>query len=257
MVALLPLHIPDKVPLFDAAIFADTGEEPQAVYDHLHWLIKVLPYPVLVRTAGRLGDDLVAGIGDPDNYAQIPAWLAPDGIAPRHCTAFYKIDVLRRCIRQELLLIPKFKQVPPGTSVVTSTGLSFEEQRRIAKVNAHATSWHTYNHPLSDLQITRSAAQHWLRDKVPHTVPRSACVFCPFHSNAQFADLKANDPEGWHRAVEIDEKLRSGAANTAKMNRSAFIHRSRVPLAKADLTVKRPKQPTFDFADECHGMCGV
>jgi hypothetical protein len=29
---------PDLVPLFDFAIFADTQEEPRAVYDHIKWL---------------------------------------------------------------------------------------------------------------------------------------------------------------------------------------------------------------------------
>lgn len=30
---------PETVPVFDAAVFADTQEEPPAVYKHLHWLI--------------------------------------------------------------------------------------------------------------------------------------------------------------------------------------------------------------------------
>ena len=42
-------------PMPDCAIFADTGDEPQAVYDHLAWLMSgnVLPFPELVRACCR------------------------------------------------------------------------------------------------------------------------------------------------------------------------------------------------------------
>ena len=33
-------------PMPDCAIFADTGAEPQGVYDYLDWLEKQLPFPV-------------------------------------------------------------------------------------------------------------------------------------------------------------------------------------------------------------------
>ncbi len=46
---------------FDVAIFADTQEEPQAVYQHLQYMIGLGSPPLWVRTAGRLGDDLLAG----------------------------------------------------------------------------------------------------------------------------------------------------------------------------------------------------
>ena len=35
-----------ELPPVDAAIFADTGAEPQRVYDHLDWLEGELPFPV-------------------------------------------------------------------------------------------------------------------------------------------------------------------------------------------------------------------
>lgn len=41
-------------PMPDAAIFADTGDEPEAVYAHLRWLTSpnVLPFPVKIATHG-------------------------------------------------------------------------------------------------------------------------------------------------------------------------------------------------------------
>ena len=47
-------------PMPDAAIFADTGAEPQAVYEHLDWLRSpgVLPFPVEVVRFSDLADDI-------------------------------------------------------------------------------------------------------------------------------------------------------------------------------------------------------
>src|SRR6516225_1340069 len=58
-----PLPYP-AVGLIDFAIFADTQEEPRAVYAHLEWLQKEIGkyIEVRVRTAGSLGDNLVAGV---------------------------------------------------------------------------------------------------------------------------------------------------------------------------------------------------
>lgn len=49
-------------PCIDYAVFADTQEEPKAVYDHLQWLQSLNGPQILVRSKGRLGDDLIAGI---------------------------------------------------------------------------------------------------------------------------------------------------------------------------------------------------
>ena len=44
----------ELTPMPAAAIFADTGDEPKAVYDHLAWLEKELPFPVHRVTKGDL-----------------------------------------------------------------------------------------------------------------------------------------------------------------------------------------------------------
>jgi hypothetical protein len=63
----------------DHAIFADTGEEPAAVYDHLRWLQSLNGPPILVRTAGKLGDDLIHGRNGGKRFASIPAFVRVEG----------------------------------------------------------------------------------------------------------------------------------------------------------------------------------
>ena len=60
----------------DFAIFADTGWEPRAVYDHLAWLRgdNVLPFPVHIVQRGNLKDDLLQkATGNVDKrFAAVP-----------------------------------------------------------------------------------------------------------------------------------------------------------------------------------------
>lgn len=44
-----------------STIFADTQEEPESVYRHLEWLKSLGGPPILIDTAGKLGDDLIHG----------------------------------------------------------------------------------------------------------------------------------------------------------------------------------------------------
>ena len=62
-------------PMPDCAIFADTGWEPGAVYEHLRWLMSpnVLPFPVHVVSAGNIRDEILAA-GQGKRWASIPAF---------------------------------------------------------------------------------------------------------------------------------------------------------------------------------------
>ncbi|WP_337143563.1 hypothetical protein [Mesorhizobium sp. Cs1299R1N1] len=60
----------------DCAVFANTGWEPRAVYEHLEWLTsgKVLPFPVHIVSAGNIRDQLMAA-GEGKRCASIPAFV--------------------------------------------------------------------------------------------------------------------------------------------------------------------------------------
>lgn len=267
---------PEFVPRFDYAIFADTQEEPRAVYEHLEWLRSLGGPPILTDTAGRLGDDLSRGMNSTgQRFASIPAFTAATeggeaAITKRQCTAEYKIAVVEKVIRRRLLALEKGERVhKKEVHVRQYFGLSFDEPRRRAKVMArfHAHPWASARFPLFDLFITRSECRAWLaKQDIPHTVPRSACTFCPFHSNAEWRDLRDNDPEGWARAVEVDESLRrEGAIVNRGLDQKLYVHRSCVPLARADIDTPEPthRHGRFSFSgfgvneEECEGMCGL
>jgi hypothetical protein len=64
---------------FDVAVFADTGEEPLAVYRHLDHLKTLGGPPIWVRSARKVG------------------------MVRRQCTKEYKVEVVNKAVRRELL----------------------------------------------------------------------------------------------------------------------------------------------------------
>jgi len=84
--------------------FADTGWEPQHVYDHLDRLEKILPFPVYRVTKGNIRDD-IASVRPNGKFLKvdIPAFVAvdgkPGGLINRSCTRDYKIDPIRKKVR--------------------------------------------------------------------------------------------------------------------------------------------------------------
>ena len=108
-----------------------------------------------------------------------------------------------------------------------------------------------------DLGWTRRDCLNWLKNRVPHPVPRSACVFCPFHDNVEWRDLSRSDSEAWRRAVEIDEALRTeGSACRRGFRQPLYLHRSCKPLTEIDF--EEMASETLDpMTAECLGVCGV
>jgi len=83
---------------------------------------------------------------------------------------------------------------------------------------------------------------------------KSACVFCPFHNDESWSDLKANHPDEFARAVAFDHMIRD-MTNTG-INQPVFLHRSLRPLDEIDFS-KRLGLPVINgFNNECEGLCG-
>jgi len=213
-----------EVPKFDYAIFADTQEEPESVYRHVEWLQSLGGPPIHVVTAGRLGDALEGGtdakgsrMKDGTHFISIPAFTKnPDtgknGIIRRQCTYEFKVKPIEKEIRRIAGAVPG-RPVPKDILIEQYMGLSYDEPKRVIRVkqrfDAKPTNWTVY-FPLWEMQWNRSDCVAYLRDRVPHETPRSACVFCPFHKDEEWRWIKENDPKGWERSIQIDRACRTG-----------------------------------------------
>lgn len=260
------MMIDGVIPRADVAIFADTGEEPSTVYAHLDYL-KTLPGPPIhIVSHGKLGDNLIEGVsGNRQRFVTIPAYIKIDdqtGIGKRQCTNEYKIVPIEREIRRQLG-VQHGCRIAPHMNVVQVFGLSYDEPKRVARVRDRfiARKQWSCEFPLFDEFMTRSDCISWLKSRIPnYVVPRSACVFCPYHSDEEWRNIKDNDTDGWNRAIEIDRAIRDKTSIcTNGLRGEQFLHRQCVPLDQIEF--KNPpkhKQPRLHFSEmDCEGMCGI
>jgi hypothetical protein len=123
--------------------------------------------------------------------------------------------------------------VPRGNVAEQWIGFSTDEIHRVN--DNDGVSYVRKRYPLLDLGMDRSACERWLRSRGWVDVVKSACVFCPFHGNKQWRDMRDNRPAEWADAVAFDAAIRRGGSRDLPLNGEAFLHRSRVPLALAPI----------------------
>lgn len=237
--ALLLLSAQGVLPKLVAAIFADTGNEPQAVYDHLDRIeeevAKPAGIPILRVQWGDIRNDAVTG----HRWLKIPVFVlgadGKKGQGTRQCTKDYKVDPIKRKLKT--LLGSKTSasgailQPPPGVVAEQWIGISLDEVHRAKDADER---WLRNSFPLLDMRWTRDDCLNYLEEQGWASTPKSACVICPFHSNRMWREIKEQAPEEFADAVEFDRQLRSGEMRHGFEDR-AFLHTDRVPLDQADL----------------------
>lgn len=242
----------------DCAIFADTHWEPAAVYEHLRWLMSpnVLPFPVHVVSAGSLRENLL-GAADGKRWASIPAFTRTVdrrgnisiGMIRRQCTTTAKIEPIRRKVR-ELAGLTR-KRSPKHAVVEQWLGISLDE---VIRMKPSREAWQLNRFPLIERRMTRRDCLDWLMRHGYPTPPKSACLGCPFHSNAMWRSLRDDDPAGWADTVAVDRAIRTGLRG---IRGQVFLHRSAVPLDEVDLSTASDHGQLDLWPNECEGMCGV
>lgn len=237
-------------PMPDCAIFADTGWEPPAVYEHLARLKTMLPFPVHTVSAGNIKDDVLAGYSArAGRFAAIP-WFTvnPDGshgMGRRQCTAHYKLEPIRRKMREML-----GGKVRKG-DVEMWVGISTDEASRIkpSRVQYVVNRW-----PLIEIDFSRHRCTERLRG-FDIVAPKSACECCPFHSAAMWREVKSR-PDAWRDVVAADAAIRDGGSSRG-LRGQQFMHRARVPIDEVDLSTAEERGQGNLFINECEGMCGT
>lgn len=266
-----------ELPKLDHAIFADTGWEPPDVYTHLEFLkgeAAKAGIPVhIVRasgknTTGNILEDTkrsqVRGSVDEKGgrWASMPfrtkdPVTGKEGMIRRQCTSEYKIYPLRKKQRELIGLKPR-QHAPKEIVMRVWIGISFDETQRIKDSDVR---WAENHYPLVydfNPPMTRAMCLRWLHNNGYPIAPRSACIACPYHSNAEWRDMKMNRPDEWKQAVDFDNMIRKMGG----MRGDCFVHRDLKPLEDIDFRNEfdRGQLAMFDmggFGEECEGMCGL
>jgi len=266
---LLLMSCLGELPLLDAAVFADTQWEPAEVYAHLGWLATYAGkagIKVHQVTAGNLrGDALISQVrgkkSEGVRWASMPMYVKGPagelGMIRRQCTSEYKIAPLEKFTRQTILGI-KPRHRAPKNAVETWVGISADEAGRMS--SRRPSYWQQFRYPLIfDVKsptgllsdgFTRQDCLDWLKRQGFPEPPRSACIGCPYHSDAEWRRIK-DDPIAWADACEFDDRIRDCGGMRGKM----FLHRLRIPLRDVPLDPVRRWDGVRD--NECLGMCGA
>ncbi|MFI1885961.1 hypothetical protein [Streptomyces jumonjinensis] len=238
---MLALSAEGVLPRVDYAIFADTGWEPKAVYDHLDRLEREIArpagIPILRVTSGNIRDDAL----DPDHrFASMPLYIlnkdGKAGMTRRQCTGEYKIKPIKKQVR-ELLGYPYPARIPKGVFVEQWVGISTDEFHRARDADV---KYMRNRHPLiTDMDWSRADCIRYLTARGLAETPKSSCLGCPFHGNAQWREIRDNSPKEWEDVVAFDAAIRQGNARANASGNpllgQAFLHRSRVPLGQAPI----------------------
>lgn len=254
--ALMAAH-GEITPMPDCAIFADTQAEPEAIYTWLAWLEKKLPFPVHRVTAGSLVD----AITGKDLSAKNSRWARPpfyvintkngkNATLRRQCTKYYKLIPIIEKYRE---LCGRKKGTRAKEILVTQwIGISTDEAGRMKPAR---DKWIKNRWPLIDMNMSRDDCLEWMKAHDYPKPAKSACTFCPYHSNAQFKEMRDFDPKGWQQAVSVDSIVRRGMPGVNKGE--IYVHKSMVPLDQVDFRSAEDAGQLSMFGNECEGMCGV
>lgn len=256
-----------EVPMVDCGIFADTGAEPKSVYDWIKYLQDQCSYPIYVVKYSNLDEDIRNAVKGTEKSFSIPFYaLNKDtkekSLLSRQCTDKYKISPIIKKVR-ELLGYKKGERVDlKNNKVEMLLGISRDE---MVRMRTNRLRYIENQYPLiNDFRMNRGDCLEWMnRNKYP-LPKKSACYFCPFHSNGTWEQMKREQPEEFAKAVELDHLIRDMENNKNAQNHfnhQFFLHRRCVPLDEA---VGNDKQqdlfpPHMDpFNNVCdEGMCGV
>lgn len=251
--AILLLAAEGRIKL-DACIFADTGWEPEQVYNHLNRLddevAKPAGIPIHRVSAGNIRDDAL-GLGE--RFASMPLYIAnpngTDGMLPRQCTADYKVAPIKRKVR-DLLGYPAPQRVPKGMYVLQSIGISMDEAHRARDSDVGYVK-HTF--PLLDMHWDRKDCIRYLERSGWGSTPKSACIGCPFHGNRAWRTLRDENPTEWQNAVDFDAALRAAGSvyhsGDKAIDGDAYLHRARIPLSEVNVDRKTRAELKDDQID--------
>lgn len=251
----------------DAAVFADTGDEPKSVYDWLAYLESLdMPFPIY-RVRRRMRDGSEPSLSGESlrmrtskhgvRYSQtnIPFFtLSESGergmVGHRSCTSDFKIRPILKFLRRHCGI----KRGQSHVTVRQWIGISLDELKRM---KASRDPWCETHYPLIERRMTRQNCLDWIQSYGYPEPPRSACVFCPFHHDVEWRRLQRDEPEEFARAVQFEKDIQAAKMNSDNFSSMPYLHSSRKPLSEVDFRNDFERGQLSLWDDECEGMCGV
>ena len=220
----------DLEPL-DAVINADTGWERALTYEMRDF------YAAWLRERGVRVEIVTAGNVRYDGakvHIHIPFWTSDGGPLLRQCTGEFKIDPVKRCVRELMGFDARKPPHPKPGSVEQWIGFSLDEWTRIKdnRVKFIVNRW-----PLVERKMTRQDCEGYLAERGLPVPPKSACIGCPYRPASEWIMMRDTAPDEFAEAVAFDEENRHNplAVRDGSTSDELFIYSHGGALADADL----------------------
>ncbi|MFG3254946.1 hypothetical protein [Streptomyces sp. NPDC048172] len=156
------------------------------------------------------------------------------GMIRRQCTKEYKLTPIKKQVRA--LLGHPAGRVPKGVFAEQWVGISRDEFDR---AKDSGIQYAINRHPLLEMDWSRADCLRFLARRGWASTPKSACIGCPFHTNAMWRTMRDERPREWADAVAFDRAIRQGGVRGIHLGRpllgQAFLHRSCLPLDQAPI----------------------
>lgn len=252
--AIGALIVQGKLPKPDVCVIADTGRETRTTWEYLDSVLNPALKSVgleCLRISAQEWAQRWAKISLWDlnrtKDVLIPAFSTldmPEGGKPNKlknfCTGGWKVEVIESWM-SKVLGVTRSKYVK-------WIGFSRDEQTRIVKMQqGKEYTKGLISFPLlTECPMTRRECIQLVESMGWPTPPRSACWMCPNHSPHEWRLMKAERPDEFQKAVELEREIHA-------VDPDAWLHRSCVPLDQVDFS-----QPEDLFSRPCDsGMCFV
>lgn len=227
----------------DVAVFADTGNEPDYVYNHIKWLKEFVwaefNFKIHIVSNGNLIDDCVNHVNGSTSWSPTPPlWLSKGGFLRRQCTLHLKLRPIRQFVR-------KYHNLRPVRMWI---GISYDEMER-QKVSD--VKYISNYYPFVEKKISLAAIKNEYKLIGVPEPGKSACIVCPFHSDFYWSRLKVVEPKNFLLACDFDDSIRNFPGRSG----NCFLHRSGKPLRDLDFSGKNSLFP--ELIEECEGLCGL
>lgn len=195
----------------DAFVFANVGEDSENP-DTLRYISDVMrPYiqqhALTFVEVRRPGPTLRQVVADPARRSVvIPAYRFTDrrSVQRRNCTQDWKIAPVSRWLAAQCA----------DQHVRVGMGISTDEFHRVRDRHWHDTDgrrklgfWRQRWYPLIELNLSRQDCIAIIEREGLPVPPKSSCYFCPFMRRAEWVSLRAEKPDLFEKAVEIEESL--------------------------------------------------
>jgi hypothetical protein len=175
-------------------------------------------------------------------WSSIPAFSESGGMVRRQCTGEYKIQPVIKKVRELHGLKPR--QRMPKTEMWL--GITLDEIQRMKESQLPRIK---YVYPLIDQRMSRAdCIKTFKRFSFP-TPPKSSCVFCPYHSDKNWKEIKEKYPKEWEKCIEVDKAIRDSSKRGSKDK--MYLHRSLIPLKRIEFA----DQQELFMCEE--GFCGL